>query len=288
VAVVGNPLTTINEQALRTREVHGFRLRRRRSAVAVFVWRVVVLVVLLVGWYYASGRVVDSLFVSNPVDVGRAFGDEVSSGQLTYHVRFTLIAVVLGYAIGAVSALVAAALVTLNPTAHGALRPYLMALYATPTIAIAPLVIVWFGFDLTPKVLIAAIFVFFIVFMMAVAGIQSVPAGMVDVVRVMGASRAQLLRKIVFPSAVPQIITALRIAIPEAMVGVVIGEFIGGNRGVGYLIVASAGRYNTAAVFASIAAVLAIVLAMDTLLTLVERTLGGWRGSATGAGVARP
>lgn len=288
MAVMSDAAIGVDEHALRARELRAARRRRRRGTVAVLAWRIVALVALLIGWYYASGRIVDSLFVSNPVDVFHALRDQLSNGQLGYHIRFTLIAVLLGYGIGAGTALAGAAAVTLSPGLHAVIRPYLMALYALPTIAIAPLMIVWFGFNLTPKVLIAAVFVFFIVFTMTVAGIQAVPPGMVDVVRVLGASRGQLLRKVVFRAAVPQILTALRIAIPEAMVGVVIGEFIGGNRGVGYLIEASAGHYNTAAVFASIVAILAIVLVMDTALTLVERQLGGWRGAGATEAGARP
>jgi NitT/TauT family transport system permease protein len=150
-----------------------------------------------------------------------------------------------------------------------------------PTIALAPLFVIWFGFGLTPKVLVAALFVFFIVFVMTLTGLRSVEPGLIGVARVMGATRRQLLWKIVLPSAVPNLFAALRIAVPEAMVGVVIGEFIGGSHGVGYLIEAAAQQYDTAGVFAAIAAILIIVLLFDGLLTLAERQLLRWRPSVS-------
>jgi NitT/TauT family transport system permease protein len=277
-----------DESALQIREVAIAQRRRRRAASTVLSWRGVLLVGLLVGWYYASGRLVDSLFVSNPVKVAEAFRAYVGNGQLGFHLRFTAIEMVLGYFIGAGVAIVFAGALSLSRAAQHVLRPYLMAFYATPMIALAPLIIVWFGFGLTPKVIIAGIFVFFIVFMMTMSGIESAPRELLDVARTMGATKRQVLLKIVFPSAVPNVLTALRIAIPEAMVGVIIGEFISGNRGIGYLAEAAAGRFNTAGVFAVIASILIIVLVFDSLLTLVERRLLRWRPPAVAGRSLRP
>jgi NitT/TauT family transport system permease protein len=267
----------VDEAQLRSREIrHDTRSARRLTAL-ILSWRSVLLAALLVGWYYASGRIVDSLFVSNPVAVARSFGHFISTGQLGLEIRYTAIEIAIGYASGVIVGIGAAIVLSLSATLERVMQPYLMAIYAMPTIALSPLIVIWFGFGLTPKVIIAGLFVFFVVFMMTMSGIRSVERQLINVALVMGADRRQLMTKIILPSAVPNIITALRVAIPEAVVGVIIGEFIGGLHGVGYLVEEAAQQYNTAGVFAAIASILIIVLILDGLLTLVERWLLRWR-----------
>ena len=129
-----------------------------------------------------------------------------------------------------------------------------------------PVFILWFGLGLTPKVVLAAYFVFFIVFVNTVTGFQQVPRGLLDVTRVLGASRFQLLRTVIFPSAIPYILSALRVTLPAAMIGAVVGEFIASNRGLGYLTRAAAAEYSTAGVIAGVVVMSAIVLAMSLML----------------------
>ncbi len=266
-----------DEERLQLREVERTRQAQRRTLIWIVSWRLTLLVVLLFGWYFASGHIVDRLFASNPIDVAKAFGDYIGDGTLWYNLRYTLIEVAVGYGAGTVIALVAAGLLSIFTTAHRVLHPFLMALYAVPKIAIAPLMIMWFGLGLTPKFLLSGIFVFFVVFMNTLAGLRSVSPSLINVARVMGARRHQLLLKVVFPSATPNVLTAMRITVPEAMVGAIVGEFIAGNRGIGYLINSASNQYNTAGVFAGIIAILIVVLLMDSLVTLLERRLMRWR-----------
>ena len=155
----------------------------------------------------------------------------------------------------------------------GLSEPYFLIAYAVPATAMGPVFILWFGLGLTPKVLLAAYFVFFIVFVNTVTGIQQVPPGLMNVTRVMGASRTQLLRTVIFPSAVPYILAALRITLPAAMIGAVVGEFIASNRGLGYLTRAAAAEYSTAGVIAGVLVMSAIVLAMTVLLRPLSRAV---------------
>ena len=120
--------------------------------------------------------------------------------------------------------------------------------YSIPAVAMGPVFILWFGIGMTPKIVIAAYFVFFIVFINTVAGFQQVPTGLLDVTRVMGASRRAQLRTVLLPSALPYVLAALRITLPAAMIGAVTGEFISSNRGLGYLTRAAASSYSTAGV----------------------------------------
>ncbi len=264
------------EQALLNREAGQARARDRRQTVKVLGWQVVLLAAVLVSWHTASGRVLDRLFLSNPVNVAQAFWRILVDGSLWYHLRFTLIETLLGYIAGAGLGLGAALAVSLAGTMEEVLRPYIIIAFAVPKIALAPLIIVWFGIGLLPKVLLAAIFVFFIVFLNSLGGIATVSPGLIAVMRVMGASPATIFRKVVLPNAVPFIATALRIAIPAAMIGAIVGEFISSNRGVGYLINAASSRYRTAEVFAGIFSLLLAVLLMNAVVSALERHWLRW------------
>jgi NitT/TauT family transport system permease protein len=264
------------EAEMLRREIAAARSRERVERVVVWAWQAALLVLLLVGWTWASGRILDRLFLSDPVSIARAFWKLLITGELWYHLRFTLAETLLGYAFGVSLGLAGAAGVALLPALQPIIMPYVMLFYATPKIALAPLIVMWFGLGIFPKVLLAAIFVFFVVFLNTLAGIAGVSPGLVAVARVMGARPHVLFRKVVLPSAMPFIVAALRITIPAALIGAVVGEFISSNRGVGYLISAASSRYNTAAVFGGILSLLIVVLAMDAAVTAFERAWLRW------------
>jgi NitT/TauT family transport system permease protein len=161
--------------------------------------------------------------------------------------------------------------------AHRVLRPFLIAFYSIPKIALAPLIVMWFGLATAPKIILAATFVFFVVFMNMVAGVYAVNPQQANALRVMGAGRRALLTKLVLPGTVPYLMTGLRLAVPEALIGAVVGEFISANRGLGYLVTSAAAQFNTTGTMAAILALLLIVAVMDLALTLAERRLLRWR-----------
>ena len=264
------------EPEMLRREIAAARSRHRLELVAVWTWQLALLAVLLGGWAWASGRVVDRLFLSDPMSIAKAFWKLLVTGELWYHLRFTLAETLIGYACGVSLGLVAAVGVALLPASQPVVMPYVMLFYATPKIALAPLIIIWFGLGIFPKVVLAATFVFFAVFLNTLAGIAGVSPGLVAVARVMGAGPLILFRKVVLPSAMPFIVAALRITIPAALIGAVVGEFISSNRGVGYLIAAASSRYNTAAVFGGILSLLIVVLVMDAAVTAIERAWLRW------------
>lgn len=264
------------ESALLTAEADRARRAARTDRLRILAGQLVLLALILGGWAWASGRVLDRLFLSDPVSVTKAFWAILLKGTLWYHLRFTLIETLLGYLIGAGLGLAGALAVSMIPAGEPVLRPFVILAYATPKIALAPLMIIWFGIGILPKVILAATFVFFVVFLSTLAGIATVPPQLVSVVRVMGAAPSAVFRKVVLPSALPFILTALRLTIPAALIGAVIGEFISSNRGVGYLINAASSRYATAEVFAGIGSLLVVVLCMNAGLSLLERSWSRW------------
>jgi sulfonate transport system permease protein len=254
-----------------TRRAHrATRTAERRFLLAA---RAGIVVVALAGWELASGTLVRSFYVSSPGDVAETLVEWATSGELVYHGGFTVTAAFLGYVLGAVAAVLVAWPLAMLRTAYRIFEPYFLVAYSVPAVAMGPVFILWFGIGLTPKVLIAAYFVFFIVFINTVAGFQQVPTGLLDVTRVMGASRRDLLRTVLLPSALPFVLAALRITLPAAMIGAVTGEFISSNRGLGYLTRAAAASYSTAGVLAGVLCLSAIVLLMNLLLRPLRHAL---------------
>lgn len=264
------------ESALLAAEADRARRAARMDRLRILAGQLVLLALILGGWAWASGRILDRLFLSDPVSVAKAFWAILLKGTLWYHLRFTLTETLLGYLIGAGLGLGGALAVSMIPAGEPVLRPFVLLAYATPKIALAPLMIIWFGIGILPKVILAATFVFFVVFLSTLAGIATVPPQLVSVVRVMGAAPPAVFRKVVLPSALPFILTSLRLTIPAALIGAVIGEFISSNRGVGYLINAASSRYATAEVFAGIGSLLVVVLCMNAGLSLLERRWSRW------------
>jgi NitT/TauT family transport system permease protein len=273
---VATELGRDREEALLARETARAGAAVRRDRRRIVVWQAALLGALLIGWALASGRLVDRLFLSDPVSVARAFGMLVVKGTLWFHLQFTLTATLAGYLIGAGLGLAGALAVSLSRAGEPILRPFVLLAWATPKIALAPLVIIWFGIGVLPKIVLAATFVFFVVFLSTLAGLATVSPDLVAVVRVMGASPLTVFRKVAVPSAMPFIVTALRLTIPAALIGAIIGEFISSNRGIGYLINAASSRYNTAEVFAGILSLLVLVLLMNAALSAAERAWLRW------------
>jgi NitT/TauT family transport system permease protein len=270
------------EQLLHTRAGQEARSRELARSLAITAGRAVLFGVVLGGWAYVSGRLVDRQFISEPVGVLRAFWELIVSGRLWPNLLQTLAEVLGGYAIGAVLGIGLAVLVAFQQRVLRVLRPFLIAFYSIPKIALAPLIIMWFGLGVAPKIILATVFVFFVVFMSMVAGLYHVSPHLVNVVRVMGARRADVLWKVTLPSTVPYLMSGLRIGVPEALIGAVIGEFISANVGLGYLVNAAAAQFNTAVTLAAVVALLLIVAAMDVSLSVVERRLLRWRPADTG------
>jgi NitT/TauT family transport system permease protein len=254
-----------------TRRAH--RAARTAERRFLLVARAGIVVVALAGWELASGTLIRSFYVSSPSAVAETLAEWVTSGELVYHGGFTVTAAFLGYVFGAVAAVLVAWPLAMLRTAYRITEPYFLVAYSIPAVAMGPVFILWFGIGLTPKVLIAAYFVFFIVFINTVAGFQQVPTGLLDVTRVMGASRRDQLRTVLLPSALPFVLAALRITLPAAMIGAVTGEFISSNRGLGYLTRAAAASYSTAGVLAGVLCLSVIVLVMNLLLRPLRHAL---------------
>ncbi|MGH2454016.1 MAG: ABC transporter permease [bacterium] len=252
------------------------RGRQRTDALTLAAGRVAFGILFLLGWELASGRLVDQFFISKPSAIMAALWDLITRENLFYHLRFTITEALSGYLIGATAGLLLGFALARLDLLYRILEPFIVAFYGIPRIALAPLFILWFGLGITSKIAVAAIMVFFIVFINTVAGIRSAPLPLQQVARVMGASGWDLQRKVIFPAATPFIVAALQITVPQAMIGAIVGEFISSNRGVGHLIAREAGLLDTPGLFAGILSLLVVVLLMNYAITALGNYLMRW------------
>ncbi len=272
-----------HESFLLARETRDIVAHRNAARWRIRASQAATLIGLLVAWWAASGTLIDHLFVSDPISVARTFIIVALDGTLAYHLQRTLLEMVCGYAIGVAAGIATAIAISLIPFGEKIVRPLMIGAFAVPKVALAPLIIVWFGIFLLPKVILAASLVVFIVYFNTLAGFACVDADTLAAMRVMGASRSALFRKLILPSAAPYIFAAMRITLPGALIGAIIGEFVSSNRGIGYFIAAASSQYDTARVFAGILSLVIFVLLLNLAVSRLERRTSFWR-PAPGAG----
>ncbi len=194
----------------------------------------------------------------------------------------TLVEVVLGFLLAAAVGIFFGVLIHLSETARRAVYPLLVGSQTIPIIAIAPILIVWFGFGLGPKLAIIALVCFFPITVNTVDGLRSVDPDLVKMMRTLGADRAQILRRAELPWALPFIFSGAKIAIAVAVIGAVFGEWAGADEGLGHLMQVAQGQLLTARVFAAIAVLSAIAICLFALLSLLERRVVTWKENPAG------
>lgn len=250
--------------------------RNGRTA-SIWTSRVVLVVALVSVWEWSAGRLFDITFTSRPTAIWDRLVEWNQDGTLWMHSWITLQEVVYGYLLGALAGAVLGFVLASAPIVYRVLDPFIMALYSIPKVALAPLFIVWFGIGIDMKVLLAAVTVFFLVFLNTAAGVREVDRGLIDAVRLMGGGRRDIALKVVLPSSMTGMLTGLKVAIPYALIGAVIGELVASNRGLGYLISNSAAQFDTAGVFATLVVLSVIAAALNFLVGLLDHRVSRWK-----------
>lgn len=251
--------------------------KRRRDRRSLMAMRVAAVVGILVAWELASGPIVNPVFASSPVAIFQELVEGFTQRNLLWHAQVTALEAFLGFVIGSVVAIGLSLLLVTLPRVYAVIEPIVLAVYGIPKIALAPLFIVWFGLGITSKVAIAGFMVFFIVFMSTIAALSRTNPRVVQIARMMGATRRDLLWKVRLPAAAPYILTALKIVVPTAMIGAVVGEFISSQRGLGFWITRATLSFNTASAFAGIIVLMTLVLALNAIVNFADRHLLPWR-----------
>ncbi len=243
----------------------------------MLLWQVTLGIAVLFVWQGVSGRLIDDFFVSNPLEVGRRLSQWILDGSLFIHIWATVYATVLGFAVGAIGGVILGIWLGVAPFIARLLNPYLNALNALPKVALAPLFVLWFGLGIESKVALAAILVLFLVFLNTYAGVREVDQDLIDTARLMRATRAQLIAKVLIPSAMSWVFAGLRISVPYALIGAVLGEMIAANRGLGYLVQFSGSQFDSAGVFAVLIVIALLAVALNFLVDLVQNRMQRWR-----------
>jgi NitT/TauT family transport system permease protein len=212
-----------------------------------------------------------------PELVAARFWQALMDGTLLRQAGYTLLEVLLGLLAGSSLATTLGYLLAKSPTLERLLAPYLVASQAIPIVAIAPLLVIWFGPGMFSKILISALIVFFPVLVNTVVGLRAVPENLRDLMHSLKASRSQMLRYLEIPSALPVLLGGLRIGATLSVIGAVVGEFVGSDRGLGFLISVGRGQYDTALVFAAIFTLIAMALGLYGAVVLVENRLLAWQ-----------
>ncbi len=191
--------------------------------------------------------------------------------HLLYHTAITALQVVAGLILGVLLGMVVGFVLGMSPTAEFLLSPYILALQIAPKVAFAPLFIIWFGYTVYPKILVAVLIVFFPVMINVLGAVRAVDQDITRLARSFTANRFQVFWKIEFPAAMPPFFAGLRIAATLAVIGVVVGELVGGNIGLGYLLSFGEGAGNTAMVFVTIIMLTLIGIVLYGIIVLIER-----------------
>jgi len=211
------------------------------------------LVIFLAAWEWGPGLLRIPSFIVPPLSqVWTEFLRMLQVNHLMLHTGITAAEVLAGFVLGSLLGAVVGYLLGMSPTAEVALSPYILALQIAPKVAFAPLFILWMGFTVYPKILVAILIVFFPVMVNVLTAIRTVDPDLVNLARSFNAGRAQIFWKIEFPTSMPPLFAGLRIGSTLAVVGVVVGELVGGNLGLGYLLTFGEGQANTPMVFVSI------------------------------------
>ncbi len=218
-----------------------------------------------------------AFILPSPLQVGERFIEAILDGSLLRNTAVTLMEVLAGLTLGIIVATILGYLLARSLRLERFLSPYIVASQAIPIVAIAPLLVIWFGPGLFSKVLICALIVFFPVLVNTVVGVRSVPEDLRDLMRSLQATRWQTLIKLELPAALPVFLGGLRIGATLAVIGAVVGEFVGAKSGLGFLVNVGRGVYDTALVFVSVITLIALALILYSLVSLVERRLLSWQ-----------
>jgi NitT/TauT family transport system permease protein len=248
-----------------------------------WVSTLIALIVTIIIWKLVIAVFDVSPFVlPQPEDVLGGMKDLVNSDGFWSDVRTTLTETLVGFAIALVLGVVGGAILGRVVWLEQALRPVIVASQVVPKVALIPLFIIWFGFGITSKIIIVALLAFFPILLNVILGVRSVDAGQRDVMRSLNASRWQTFRRLEYPSTLPYILAGMEVGIVFAVVGAVVGEYLGGDQGLGYRIVTSLNNLEAETLFAVIVVLTIFGFLLYLAVLVLKRFLIPWHDSAIG------
>ena len=250
-------------------------LDQRKSAIAAVVGPTVTLLALVGLWeILAQWSGIPSWLLPAPSAIAEAMVDW--RGELTSHFLVTLYEVLVGFALSIVVSIPLAVAVVYSPFLQNTIYPILLALQSMPKVAIAPLLVLWIGFGALPKILVVFLVCFFPIVVATASGLSAVPPALIDLICSLSATSYQTFIKIKFPTALPHIFVGLKIAITFAVIGGVIGEFVGSDQGLGYLILISTSQSRTPLAFGALLLLTIMSIVLYYAVEFIERLVVPW------------
>lgn len=253
------------------------RRRVRRRRLLVLGLQAAFLIGFLMLWEWAADRQIPALFISRPSDFLPKFWDWLVDGTLLRNTVTTFRSAGIGLLTGALAGIVVGVILAQFDILGRVFEPFITALYTMPRIALIPVFIMWVGIGWELSALTAAIMVFFTVFFNTFFGMREVRRPLIDAVLTMGGTQVDVLRSVRLPSALIWVVAAMKLAAPQALVGVVVVEMVAGNKGLGYLVSRNARTFQSAGTFAALLALLLVGFAIDRLMTWLTKKPLQWK-----------
>lgn len=249
---------------------------------ARWIWPLLILILMLGIWELVV-RLTDlpAWQLPPPSAIAQSFAND--HALLWKHTMVTLKEVLLGFGLALIAGVLVGFAIDTSAILERAIYPLIIASQTIPMVALAPLLLIWFGYGLLPKVLVTALVCFFPIAVNTVDGLRIADREMLSLLKSMGASGAQQIRLVKIPAAMPSLFTGARIAITFSVIGAVFGEMVGASEGLGYLMQRSAAQFQTARVFAAIVILAAMGIGLFIFVTLLERIALPWRRFVTDA-----
>ncbi|HJV61386.1 MAG TPA: ABC transporter permease [Albitalea sp.] len=253
--------------------------KRRRTVLA---WRWFILIAFLGGWEVATRtHLIKALFFSSPSAVAARLYEWVTQGadgvSLWYHLWVTTEESLIGFFTGAIAGVLIGVALGRNKMAADVFSIYIKLINSVPRVVLAPIFIMLFGLGLTSKVALSFVMVFFVVFSNAFQGVREADRSLIANAQILGASQWQLTRTVIVPSAMSWIFASLHVSFGFAIVGAIVGEFVGSRYGIGLLINVAQGSFDAAGMYAAIVIIMGVALTAEYLMTLLEHRLAKWR-----------
>lgn len=258
-------------------------MRTRLAERAAWIWPTVLLLAIGVVWETAV-RATDTpaWMLPPPSAIARSFVGDWS--LLLHHTRVTLVEVLLGFGLALIAGIVSGVAIDGSAILRRSVYPLVIASQTIPMVALAPLMLIWFGYGLMPKILITALIGYFPIAVNTVDGLRSADRDILSLLRAMGSSPWQRFHMVRVPSALPLLFSGARIAITFCVIGAVFGELVGASEGLGYLMTRSAAQFQTARLFACIAILALMGIGLFGVIALIERCALPWRRFVTDIG----
>lgn len=248
---------------------------KNKTLIKKYLAPIILFFLIIIIWQVSTSLFhIPEYFLPSPANIISVTMEKAD--YLFFHTKVTMVEIILGFIAGVTFAIICSIGFFYSKILEKALYPILIMFNVVPKLALAPLFIIWFGYGLLPKIVISALVSFFPVLVSTITGLKSVNPEIIDLMDTISATKTQILRKIRFPNALPHIFSGLKVSITLSVIGAIIGEFVGANKGLGYVIMISNIQLKTSLMFSALTIISIIGILLFWITTLFEKKILFW------------